>query len=100
LTKNSDDVRIAQVMIPKLEKKYAETIINQKFELLKNTKIYEHKQNRTFLAIQVSCIGKGIKYYDKENYESTLFKKHFPDIKLVGIYSNGELGFDYMPNYM
>jgi len=102
MTKNSDNVRIAQVMIPKLgigEKKNAEKIINQKFELLKKTKIYEHKQNRTFLAIQVSCIGKGKKYYVKENYESALFKKHFPDIKLVGFYSNGELGFDYLPNY-
>lgn len=99
VTKNPDDVRIAQCIIPDCEKEDFDKIANEKLLLLQKTGIYSDKKNRTFMALQVTCCGKGKYFHSADNYESILFKKYFPNLKLAGFYANGEMGFDYLPNY-
>ncbi|CAF3749943.1 unnamed protein product [Rotaria sordida] len=51
-------------------------------------------------AIQISCIARGSNYYnDEQNVECSEFRKLFPNTPLIGVFGNGELGHDYLPNY-
>lgn len=47
-----------------------------------------------------ACVGRG-KYFHEgvENVESKLFRKVFPNTPLFGFFGNGEIGYDYLPNY-
>ncbi|CAF1519067.1 unnamed protein product [Adineta ricciae] len=50
-------------------------------------------------AIQISCIARGSNYYnDEQNVECSEFRKLFPNTPLIGVFGNGELGHDYLPN--
>ena len=50
-------------------------------------------------AIQVSCIARGSNYYnDEPNVECSEFRRLFPRTPLIGVFGNGELGHDYLPN--
>lgn len=50
-------------------------------------------------AIQISCISRGSNCYnDEENVECSEFRKLFPKTPLIGVFGNGELGHDFLPN--
>ena len=57
MSQNSDDIRVAQIVIPEVDKEDFEKLANEKFSLLKKTGIYDDKKNRTFMALQISCCG-------------------------------------------
>ena len=62
---------------------------------LKDTHIPER---RTF-GFMFACIGRGAYHYGETNVESTAFKKLFPNTPLFGFFGNGEIGYDYLPDY-
>ena len=65
---------------------------------LKALKYLENNKCLSF-AIQVSCIARGSNYYnDEQNVECSEFRKLFPNTPLIGVFGNGELGHDYLPN--
>ena len=66
-------------------------------EKLKELKYLEHQPCLSF-AVQVSCIARGSNYYnDEANVECSEFRTLFPHTPLIGVFSNGELGLDYLP---
>ena len=63
---------------------------------LKNAKVPEENS----IAFMFACIGRGHSYYDnQQNVEADAFHKMFPKTPLFGFFGNGEVGFDYLPNY-
>lgn len=64
---------------------------------LKDAKIPEDSNTICFMF---ACIGRGQGYYDgKQNVEADAFHKLFPNTPLFGFFGNGEVGFDYLPDY-
>lgn len=45
-----------------------------------------------------ACVGRGKGLYDKDDVETTIFKKYFPNTPLTGLFGNGEVGFDWFPS--
>jgi F-box protein 22 len=67
-------------------------------EKLNELKYLETNSYLSF-AIQISCIARGSNYYnDEQNVECSEFRKLFPNTPLIGVFGNGELGHDYLPN--
>ncbi|CAF1103252.1 unnamed protein product [Rotaria sp. Silwood1] len=65
---------------------------------LKQLKSIESNRCLSF-AIQVSCVARGSDFYNGEkNVECTEFRNLFPKTPLIGIFGNGELGYDYLLN--
>jgi hypothetical protein len=65
---------------------------------LKQLKSIDNQQCLSF-AIQVSCVARGSEFYnDEPNVECSEFRNLFPKTPLIGIFGNGELGHDYLPN--
>jgi hypothetical protein len=70
--------------------------IREKFQELK---CLENDNQYLSFAIQISCIARGSNYYnDEQNVECSEFRKLFPNTPLIGVFGNGELGHDYLPN--
>lgn len=68
-------------------------------ERLTELKYLERNSYLSF-AFQISCIARGSNYYnDEQNVECSEFRKLFPYTPLIGVFGNGELGHDYLPNY-
>ena len=64
---------------------------------LKELKYLEQERSLSF-AIQISCIARGSNYYnDEANVECSEFRQLFPRTPIIGVFSNGELGHDYLP---
>ncbi len=51
------------------------------------------------IGFMFACIGRGHHLHDKYNVESNLFNRHFPSVPLFGFFGNGEIGYDYLPDY-
>ncbi|CAF1132485.1 unnamed protein product [Adineta steineri] len=68
--------------------------ISDKFKKLKYLDTNEYLS----FAIQISCIARGEDYYNDENVECSEFRKLFPNTPLIGVFGNGELGHDFLPN--
>ena len=49
-------------------------------------------------AFMFACVGRGCGLYDKEDVETSVFKKYFPKTSLIGFFGNGEVGFNSFPN--
>lgn len=65
---------------------------------LKELKTVEQNSYLSF-AFQISCIARGLNHYNGEqNVECSEFRKIFPHTPLIGVFSNGELGHDYLPH--
>lgn len=95
-------VRVSQVVIPNTssESSFVE-VWKQKMDLLKACETGPGgKKSRAGhrFGFQITCCGRGSSYHaDRENYESSLFFKSFPDVSLTGFFANGEIGCDYLP---
>ena len=61
---------------------------------LKNLNLSEKKS----FCFMFACVGRGRGLYDKEDVETTIFKKYYPKTPLVGFFGNGEVGFNWFPN--
>lgn len=52
------------------------------------------------IGFMFACIGRGQYHYDRQvNVEANAFHKLFPKTPLLGFFGNGELGYEYLPNY-
>ncbi|CAF1282627.1 unnamed protein product [Adineta ricciae] len=66
-------------------------------EKLKELKSNEYQQRSLSFAIQVSCVARGLDFYNQEsNVECSEFRTLFPNTPLIGIFGNGEFGHDYL----
>jgi hypothetical protein len=69
--------------------------IRDKLKQLKST---ENKDCLSF-GLQASCVARGSGFYNNEqNVECSEFRNLFPNTPLIGIFGNGEIGHDYLPN--
>ncbi|XP_061174156.1 F-box only protein 22-like isoform X2 [Saccostrea echinata] len=51
-------------------------------------------------AFMFACLGRGKSYHHgKENVESSIFRKIFPQTPLFGFFGNGEIGMNYLHPY-
>lgn len=54
---------------------------------------------KTF-AFMFACLGRGKSYHkNKENVESSIFRRIFPHTPLFGFFGNGEIGMNYLHPY-
>lgn len=49
-------------------------------------------------AFMFTCVARGYYVYKKYNVESSIFHKLYPEVPLIGVFGNGEMGLDYLPN--
>lgn len=67
-------------------------------EKLNELKTENFTQSKYSFAIQISCVARGAEFYDNEkNVECSEFRRLFPQTPLIGIFGNGELGHEYLP---
>ena len=71
-------------------------------------KLVQFKSNLSFddsdpttqtIAFIFICTGRGFAVYNQPNVEANLFNKVFPQVKLFGVFGQGEFGHDYWPSY-
>lgn len=46
------------------------------------------------VGLMFACVGRGEQHYKKKNVEADSFRKHFPNVPLLGFFGNGEIGCD------
>ena len=91
---SEEDLQVASIVIP--SSAHSSKDIERLLKKLKDTSISDKKS----FAFMFACIGRGKHFHGNvENVESSLFKKYFPNTPLLGFFGNGELGYDYLPNY-
>lgn len=69
-------------------------------ELEKKLKLFEETgllKNRCF-AFMFACVARGYFIHRRYNLESSIFHKLYPDVPLTGVFGNGEIGLNYLPN--
>ena len=91
---SEDDIKVASVVV----EPWSETpdTIEKKLQKLKNTHIPE----KNSVGFMFACLGRGVHFHaGQENVESGLFRKVFPNTPLFGFFGNGEIGYDYLPDY-
>ena len=49
------------------------------------------------VAMMFACCGRGQGLYRKRNLESSVFRRLFPAVPLVGLFGQGEIGVHYVP---
>ncbi|CAH1797292.1 unnamed protein product [Owenia fusiformis] len=88
-----DDTKVASVIVPAdvTNPKQVESVMSQ----LRGSHIPD--SNR--IGFMFACIGRGYGLYHKQNVESEIFRKLFPKTPLYGFYGNGEIGYNYLPDY-
>ena len=69
--------------------------VSQELRRLKEAHIPE---NNT-IAFMFTCLGRGRGLYSKKNVEADAFHELFPKVPLFGFFGNGELGYEYLPDY-
>ncbi|GFR20079.1 hypothetical protein TNCT_585731 [Trichonephila clavata] len=69
--------------------------ITAKLETFKETGLLNHK----CFAFMFACIGRGYSFHQEHNVESSIFCKMYPNIPLIGLFGNGEVGYNYLPNF-
>ena len=91
---SEDNVKVASVLIePWFDTKEA---IESKLKKLKATHIPE----KNSIGFMFACIGRGQHFHEGvANLESGIFQKVFPNTPLFGFFGNGEIGYDYLPDY-
>lgn len=66
-------------------------------KIIKQLKDFEIPLNKAF-GLMYACLGRGYHFYHKENVESKIFRKYFPETPLLGFFGNGEIGCVYPPS--
>ena len=86
-----DGVEAASIVIKPKDK---EAEIESKLKLFQETGLMKDK----CFAFMFACVARGYYLYKKYNVESLIFNKMYPDVPLLGVFGNGEIGMDYLPN--
>ena len=58
-----------------------------------------HIRQENSIAFMFSCIGRGESYYRAPAVDSRAFRKVFRTTPLLGFFGNGEIGYEYLPDY-
>lgn len=64
-------------------------------ERIKILKQHGLREENSF-AFMFACLGRGEGLYGESNVESSLFRRYFPKTPLIGLFGNGEIGFDHV----
>ena len=83
-------LKVASVVIK--EDVNTEEEVNKLILRLKNCQLSEEQS----FGFMFACVGRGKNFFLKDNLESSLFRKHFPNTPLFGFFGNGEVGFEYL----
>lgn len=51
----------------------------------------------TMVGFMFACVGRGVSLHRKRSLEAKVFAETFPNVPLVGLFGNGELGLEYLP---
>ncbi|KAL3865390.1 hypothetical protein ACJMK2_042781 [Sinanodonta woodiana] len=86
-----ENVQCASIVLD--HKIYTPQTIEDKLLKLKACGLPEEKS----FAFMFACFARGKYFYQKENVESSIFKKLFPKTPLFGFFGNGEIGFTHLP---
>ena len=89
-----DDIEVASVLIESTVR--AKDRIDAKLKKLKETGIRVDKHTIGFM---LACVGRGHHLHHTGNVEADIFKRHFSGVPLFGLFGNGEIGYDYLPDY-
>ena len=88
-----DDVQVASVLLD--ENVRTQSDVEAQIRRLKASDINEENS----VAFMFSCIGRGHSFYNAPNIEANAFRKIFKKTPLLGFFGNGEIGYDYLPDY-
>ena len=58
-----------------------------------------HIPEQNAVGFMFACVGRGSDFYGKHNVEADAFHKLFPTVPLFGLFGNGEIGYEYLPDY-
>ena len=89
-----DNIEVASVLLE--SKVRAKDEIDAKLKKLKETGIRVDKHTIGFM---LACVGRGHHLHHTGNVEADIFKRHFPGVPLFGLFGNGEIGYNYLPDY-
>ncbi|KAL4227307.1 F-box protein 22 [Mactra antiquata] len=64
-------------------------------ERMKRLKQYGLNERNSF-AFMFACLGRGEGLYGQCNVESSLFRRYFPQTPLIGLFGNGEIGYNHV----
>lgn len=87
---SGENLEAASIVIDK-----STTDVSKELSLFKNTGLLD---SRSCFAVMFSCVGKGIHKYSVPNYESSIFRMLYPNVPVVGVFGNGEIGTHCLPN--
>lgn len=89
-----EGVRVASVVLSASVN--SERQIEAELARLKSAHVPEERS----VGFMLACIGRGENFYGgQQNVESKAFRKFFPTTPLIGLFGNGEIGFDHVPDY-
>ena len=89
-----ENIEVASVLIESSVR--ARDKIDAKIRTLKETGIRVDKHTIGFM---LACVGRGHHLHHTGNVEADIFKRHFPGVPLFGVFGNGEIGYNYLPDY-
>lgn len=90
LSIHGDNVQVASVIINETVDFPADAE-----ECIKRLKSHNLQEENSF-AFMLACVGRGEGLYEESNVESALFRKYFPKTPLIGLFGNGEIGFEHV----
>ena len=88
---NGPSLHVASVILGQKVKN--EKAVERELKRLKDSNV----QSGQTIAFMFSCCGRGHYFYKKNNVESTVFRRLFPGIPLLGFFGNGEIGHEHLP---
>lgn len=83
------NVKVASVLIRSQDVREVDTTIQSLTE-------HGYPLHKSF-GLMYACVGRGAHVYGKHNVESSIFRKYFPSIPLLGFFGNGEVGCNFPP---
>ena len=92
-----EGIQAASVILPPNIKN--ESRVMKELQKLKDCEGFDldHPNSNSF-AFMFACCGRGKHFHnDKSNVESKCFKALFPNTPLIGIFGEGEFGWNYLP---
>ena len=93
LALSGDDLQVSSVVIK--EDVSSEKEITE--QLLKLGDTGMRQENR--MAFMFACCGRGKAFHRKANFESSLFHKTYPGVPIFGLFGNGEIGTEFLPQF-
>ena len=88
-----DNIKVASVILT--QRIHDKSVIEQKLKKLKDC----HVPGVNQVGFMFACVGRGAHFHKEKNLESSVFRTMFPKAPLFGFFGNGEIGYDYLPDY-